>query len=198
MDGHETSKCGRISSGNMRIHNSTAAVTLTELLAGILIVGILASLIIPSFDGFRSRSEAARCVQNLRSFHVSVSGYMNDKETWPQVPKEILKKNVEFGKWWIKELAPYGFRREMWICPTAARSFLADGVDEDFMSIHYTPTPFDNIRFTPFRWSNMPWAVEVGDYHGKGNLTLMQDGTVLNARDLIFRQGGGAPPGTEE
>ena len=42
----------------------------------------------------------------------------------------------------------------------------------------YVPSLFDQHEFTPHRWPNMPWAMEIGDMHGAGVLMLFGDGSV--------------------
>lgn len=145
----------------------------------ILVIGILAAMVFESYQSFIARAERVRCATNLRSLHIALASYTQDQEHWPQCPYEI--GHGQFDKWWVRELSRYNLGRTNWECPTymrLQREGLSEKEKEDKMVIHYVPTPFDDGPRTPYKWSSQPWAVEVGDFHGDGNLILFPDGGI--------------------
>ncbi len=80
-----------------------------------------------------------------------------------------------------------------WQCPTLKRLARENPKAASRQPhIHYVPTLFDDNATTPFRWQELPWAIEVGDMHGSGNLMLFQDGAVKTYKDVyesILRSG---------
>lgn len=135
-------------------------------------------MLFESYKSFQSRAERTRCVTNLRSLHIALAAYTQDQGHWPQCPFTIGDSG--FDAWWMKEMSKYSLGRSNWECPTLLR-LQAEGQadkDEKKKMIHYVATPFDDGPRTPFKWARQPWAVEIGDFHGDGNLILFFDGSV--------------------
>ena len=85
----------------------------------------------------------------------------------------------QLAQWWIDQLSPYIGDKKVWQCPTFQRyRSEAPATFADHGVIDYIPTNFDDRPMTPFKWGNMPWVVEVGDFHGSGNLAVFADGSV--------------------
>ncbi|MEA3208962.1 MAG: hypothetical protein QOE70_2019 [Chthoniobacter sp.] len=151
--------------------------TILELVIVLLVIGILAVLLLESFQSFQARAERVRCASNLRSLHIALAAYTQDQGHWPQCPYEI--GNPQFDNWWIREMSRYNLARINWECPTYRRMQSAGVAEKDDEAmIHYVPTRFDDGQRTPYKWSTQPWAVEVGDFHGDGNLILFPDGSI--------------------
>lgn len=153
----------------------TKGLTFTEIMVALVIVGILASIIVPAVTSYRKKAEKVVCISNLRALHTAFDSYILDINRWPQMPAEAINfDESEFFRWWIDELIPYGVGEETWLCPSDKVQAEAD--PEEFAG-SYIPTLFDQHRFSPMRW-NQPWLIERGDFHGKCPHVLMPDGSV--------------------
>ncbi len=168
-----------------------SAFTLVELLISIVIVGVLLSLILFSFDGVRARVEVANCMANLRSISIALSAQLADTKRWPQVPEGI--DEAGYARFWRQTLAPYGVDSKVWRCPTAKRTVQRTG-EEELVEIDYTPAEFDEMESTPFKYQNQPWVVEAGDFHGDGNLLITTSGETISFNEFYRRQTGSKPP----
>ncbi len=151
--------------------------TLLEILVVICIIAILAVLLVESYKTFAARAQRMQCSSNLRNLHVALDAYTRDQGHWPQCPFDL--GHPQFDTWWLKEMSAYNLGRASWECPTY-KLLKAKGEAEktDEKSIDYVPTPFDDGPRTPYKWAMQPWAVEVGDFHGDGNLILFPDGSI--------------------
>lgn len=86
-----SNKTSHASTSHTRIHTqpplpTEAAFTLIELLTVIAIIGILASIIIPTVGAVRAKARAITCVSNMRQIGASISAYAaanNDKLPGP-------------------------------------------------------------------------------------------------------------------
>jgi len=76
-----------------------AAFTLLELLTVIGIIAILATLLIPVVGAMRERSDATRCVSNMRQQYMAAMAFAADKG--------VLPRAVDGGTYWFREIAPY-------------------------------------------------------------------------------------------
>lgn len=149
--------------------------SLLELLLVISLIALLAALIMPAVEAAKARADAVRCLGQLRNFHVSFSSYLLDNgNSWPQAPENI-SSSAE-ADFWLGTLRNYGGGNlDAWQCPT----LMAQGADpEAAATLHYLPTLFDEKPGTAHKWPKMPWVIEVGDFHGKGNLAVYPDGSV--------------------
>jgi prepilin-type N-terminal cleavage/methylation domain-containing protein len=165
------------SSSTSRLGPGASAFTLLEIVVVILVISILSVLIFESYRNVEAKAQRMRCTSNLKGLYGALDAYTHDQQHWPQNPFEL--GHPQFDVWWQKELSRYNLGRANWECPTYKRlkeSGKAEKVDEK--AIDYVPTPFDDQPRTPYKWASQPWAVEVGDFHGDGNLILFPDGAV--------------------
>ncbi len=83
---------------------SAAAFTLIELLAVIVVIGILAAIIIPVVSDVRDRAQLTQCVSNLRQIHAGFELYAPEHQnTYPR-----FYSDGEGGdQTWMAKLAPY-------------------------------------------------------------------------------------------
>ena len=124
---------------------------------------------------------------NLRNLFAALDADTRDQGHWPQCPYEI--GNPEFDRWWLKELSHYNLSRANWECPTFQRmQERGEAEKKDEKTIDYVPTPFDDQPRTPYKWASQPWAVEVGDFHGDGNLVLFPDGSIKGFNQFLAGQ----------
>ena len=156
--------------------NRQAAVTLLELLAVIALIGILTALVFPAFGTVKEKVEAARCMGQMRSIHASMATYLADHgNVWPQPNVAISTPQEE--AFWLSTLEPFGAGDPKgWRCSSILR--LREEAGQDEGGLHYFPALFDAKPGTAFKWSNMPWLLEVADVHGEGNLAAYPDGSI--------------------
>jgi len=159
---------------------------LVELLLVLVLLAILTALVAPVSGTLRARAEGVRCASNLRSLHAALGAYVADHARWPQQPVELKQRGAQ--QWWIDELRPYGMTQEAWKCPTTNRELDEQKAGEESRPfLHYAITPFDAKQFTPYRWPTQPWAIELGDVHGDGNLMLFPDGSIRSLQ-TVYRK----------
>jgi prepilin-type N-terminal cleavage/methylation domain-containing protein len=161
-----------------------AGFTLLEILVVVLVIAIVAALLFESFKSLEARAARTRCAANLRNLYVALDAYTRDQNHWPQCPFEI--GHPQFDIWWLKEMSRYNLSRVSWECPTYKKLQAGGEASKaDEKSIDYVPTPFDDGPRTPYKWPNQPWAVEVGDFHGDGNLILFPDGSIKGFNQFL-------------
>ena len=166
------------------------AFTLIEMVLVVSIVAILIVLAFPAFQKVREKAEGIVCMGHLRGLHVALNAYVQDHKQWPQTPDDVADQTALAG-WWIDTLAPYNNSKNSWHCPTFDRRYKANPAQfSDNPRIHYVPTQFDDKPLTPFRWSTMPWLIEIGDFHGNGNLMIFPDGSIRTIKDVFYEQTG--------
>lgn len=157
--------------------------TVVELLVTLAVVGLLAVVLVPSFETFRERARKAKCMSHMRTIHAGLLAYTTDKGQWPQMEKDKYDFTEEqFFEFWVESTKPYGLNEDTWVCPSDRA--LERMVNEDRIKYFgsYVVTRFDERAQTPFRW-NHPWAMERGDFHGQGAHILMPDGSIHSSRN---------------
>lgn len=159
---------------------------MVEILVAVAILAILIAIVAKYSSGWLNRAEALHCAQNLRSLQVSFASYVQDEGHWPQEPEE-LREAESFNPsedWWLQEMENYGATPEVWQCPTIKR-LVSDKDPDGRPKIHYTPTPFDEQAYTPYRWSTQPWLIEIGNMHGNGALICFPDGSIKAMGEVV-------------
>lgn len=160
-----------------------------EVLVGLFIAALLATLFVAIASHFSERAEAVKCANNLKSLHVSLAGYLQDVGHWPQEPNDVWASNDNdaYEDWWIATLKPFGATEKVWQCPTIYRKVTSHS-SKGRPKVHYTPTMFDDKPYTPYKWSTQPWLVEIGNMHGQGALIGFPDGSVKPMDDVMKGQ----------
>jgi len=158
----------------------------------IVIISILASMMIVVTGRSRDHAELVQCTANLRALHAALNSYVADHGQWPQMPEEMaLGSGDTTDRWWMEQLKEYSMALVNWKCPTISRLEEESKMDpRERTTIHYTPVRFDRNRLTPYKWPKMPWAIEIGDAHGKGNLCVFPDGSVKPMNEVVAEQTG--------
>ncbi|MGI8604055.1 MAG: type II secretion system protein [Verrucomicrobiales bacterium] len=157
--------------------------TLVELLVTAGIIAVLLSLVVSTgWKKMLHRAERAGCESNLKSLHGALTMYMADYGHWPQVPEEYFEgigDEDQYMGWWFQELKPFQITEAQWMCPTDRRERNSSQKREDRgkHESSYGITPFGPGANEP-RQFNTPWVVERADFHGKGPLMIMPEGTV--------------------
>jgi len=154
------------------------AFTLTELVAVIGILIVLIAISAPSFNHILAKADQVVCMAHLRSLWLAFSPCASGDSTWPQLPKEIKIGSKQEQEWWVHTAQEsLNVDPRLWICPTVARAFRSNPADAPI--IDYMPTLFDGRPGTANRWPSMPWFTEIGNVHGKGNLAIRSDGSIV-------------------
>lgn len=164
-----------------------AGISLLQVLVAIAIIGILAAILIPSFQGLLRKAGRVKCTNNLRQLHLVFSNYLQDVDHWPQIPVKLTESESDYQKWWIGTMEPYGAPPNLWLCPVMEKARIKDA-SGDLILMHYIPTQFDMNRISPTRWPRQPWLIERGDAHGGGSLILFPDGSVKGLGQILQDQ----------
>ena len=167
--------------------------TLIELLIVAVVIAILATVLIFGVQGLKRRAERGRCMTNLRALHAAIASYVSDNKQWPQEPEEFAS-SAQRWEWWINTFKSYDVPEDTWVCPTYKRLHSESAYAELDLSerISYLPQMYDAGQFTPYKWANQPWLMEIGDFHGKGAFMIFPDGSLVESREIL---GAAAPRG---
>ena len=157
--------------------------TLIEILAVMLIIGLLVALFLTVSKALPLRAEGVRCMANMRSLQVCLDAYTQDLGHWPQEPTGIADNRNATEDWWINELTPYGATPDTWMCPSIKR-LVCNKSKDGRPKVHYTPTMFDAKPGTPYKWSTQPWLIEIGNMHGHGANICYPDGSIRQMDDV--------------
>jgi competence protein ComGC len=165
-------------------HNSRA-VTLLELLTVIVVITILVVMTMPVLDGVRKRTEKVHCMANLQGLYHAANAYVQQHGHWPQLTGKLRSGQKAYERAWVETLEEFGASHDTWICPTVQRTSGGHDYTEDMhFRIDYAAMPFDNKPMTPYRWPRMPWFIESGDLHGRGQLMIFTDGSIQELQDV--------------
>lgn len=107
------------------------AFTLVELLVVVGIIGMLVSVLMPSFVAVNDLAREASCLNNLKLLSQAAKAYMldnrdllpnNDSQaaTYPEVEENyLLPGQNSTKKWWCNKVYTYGvMRADIYICPS--------------------------------------------------------------------------------
>lgn len=170
--------------------------TLLELLCGLAVVGILATLAIPLAGNYRARAHALKCQSNLKGLGAGASAFLDDhNDCWPQIdlPKtpgedsDSGKSMETSAETWITTLSKYGVAESSWRCPTIENKIAADGAKGalEKKRLDYVPTQFSADPGIARKWPNHPWFIERTPNHGLGPRILLTSGRVVSLEDLL-------------
>jgi len=163
------------------------AFTLLEVAITLVVIGILATMLLPVYSQMRTRAQKVQCTANLHSLYVAADLYLQRNGSWPQIVRGSSDtSDADFANAWIEALSPFGPTRQTWICP-AIQEILAnpDYNNSANARLDYFPMSFDDKPTTPHQWSRQPWFIETANVHGNGNLIIFTDGSVGQSGDLI-------------
>jgi prepilin-type N-terminal cleavage/methylation domain-containing protein len=171
--------------------------TLLEIASVIVVILILITLLVPTFEQVRMRTDKAACMNNLRQLYVAATSYMEEYKRWPQVNPSLLQEGGrQYEDAWIEAFLPFGINRNSWICPTTERDLGGpDYTQPNNYRADYIAMPFDGKQITPYRWPFDPWFVERGNVHGNGNLMIQANGAVVELSQMQAALHPNASPG---
>lgn len=163
-------------------------VTVLELAVVVVIIGILASMLLPIFGGIQERALEATCFANLKNLYVGAASYLHANGSWPQIPNTLLASDPKsYAHRWVDVLKPYGIPHQTWICPTIQRKFaqpMSTIDDNDHYRVDYLGMAFDEKPSSPYPEKPFPWFVEQAGFHGRGNLMILSNGTTTTLADM--------------
>jgi len=124
--------------------------TLLELLIVLVIIGILATLLIPVNGHLRERAQKVQCIANLHSLYVATEAYVQRNGSWPQIFLKNYGAPEDYANAWVAALSPFGIERKSWICPTIQeRLHNPDYNDPASAWLDYVSTGFDDKPTSP-------------------------------------------------
>ena len=181
------------------------AFTLIELLVVIAIIGILAGILIPAIGAVRARANQAKCVQNLRSWHVALNLYAQEHKGqiqwkhWASVGSEqnYYSSYLGSGKYTGNDGTAMEAQRFFRSCP--ATSGHGNGAVDYLFT---RPSPVSNQNYTRINLAENPAKLLLMmDAHGSGLPSAASNSSILDSHvkpaclgteDIAARHGGGA------
>jgi type II secretory pathway pseudopilin PulG len=151
------------------------------------VIGILATLLIPVISSLAARAQRASCTANLRTLYVATESYVQQNGSWPQIPITDSSDEAQaaYAKAWIAALSPFGPGQRSWICPTVQHKLHDPDLSKpENIRIDYRAVYFDDKPITPHKWPRMPWFAETQDVHGNGQLIIFTDGSVSDLKTV--------------
>lgn len=103
----------------MKTKKTRAGFTLIELLVVIVIIGILASLILPALSGAKSSAQAIYCRNNLRQMGIALIVYTSENQVYPLYAR-LPNGEAERGTKWYNDILPelkQGWESPIFRCP---------------------------------------------------------------------------------
>lgn len=158
-----------------------SAFSLVEVLVVVGMIAIFMVLFFPNISQTYMKAEGVACTARLRNLWTVFATYVNDGNSWPQVPAETAIGSSAEQQWWLDFSSnSMGLKKQNWICPATIR--MAHNSSNPPV-ISYLPTLFDSNQMTPMKWARMPWFTEISEAHGNGNLSIRADGSVSPIQD---------------
>jgi prepilin-type N-terminal cleavage/methylation domain-containing protein len=112
--------------------SGNSALTLTELLVVIAVIGILAALLLAVITQTKARARRIQCVNNLHQLGLALQQYVGESKTYPLVYGQWERSTRDFG--WMESLedqmrgnvrpntSPLAFLKNgVWVCPSVER-----------------------------------------------------------------------------
>ncbi len=112
-----------MAAGNKRRHSNKKGFTLVEIMVVVTIIGLLASIAIPSFQQSRKSSIAAKTASDFKRFADQFNLYALEKGTWPDdgypttipagmeeyLADSVWQKVTPLGGHWDYDYSAFGF-----------------------------------------------------------------------------------------
>ncbi len=100
-----------------RTRKGQRALTLTELLVVMAIIGLLAALLLPTLSRGKSKAQQIRCVSNLHQVGLALQAFLADNHAYPLGP--LWAPRLERQGFGISLPATNFLKKGVWLCPAA-------------------------------------------------------------------------------
>jgi len=176
------------------------AFSLIELLVVVAIVGVLASLLLPTLGRAKQEGQRIGCASNLRQIGVALSLYLADaadhfpdrrdlKTTLPggyhPWPGSIWPPSDPRAGWAMVVLGSFGAAPSLWSCAAAARSPVGNALASIQVGSMETNAPASRYWTWRFdRTNDMSQPVMLEDFWGKSSTQAIAD--LISANDSLL------------
>ena len=127
--------------------------TLIELLCVIAIIGILVSLALPAYSGFRDKSDGVKCASNLRQIGAVLQAYVGQNDgMFPEIetdPSNPVYPPDSQAKGLLPTLAPNGLTVDVVKCPADIRNPAFNYFAKRGTSYEWAPYVDDELETAP-------------------------------------------------
>lgn len=168
---HYSPACGSIR------RQQSKAITILEMLVGIVVLLMLAALLASSIQGALESAKAAKCASNMRQIGVAVSLYTGDHDGffprggWGNPGALPLVPPGTDGVGWLTDIWPYVDRnRNLFICPSGSERSPTNAIswmrmpeatwNDPRYPMHYAYNAQLNTNRISFRSNNPPLHVD--------------------------------------
>ena len=174
----------------MNRFRSRRAFTLVELACVIVVVGILATLTVPSYRKIVAKTESVACLSNLRQIGLAVQACVNDNQgRYPLIetdPTDPVYPVEEGAKSMSEVLEPYGVTPKVLQCPADLRHnnrFAEKGSSYEWRPLideepAVNPEVFGRWGTRVIRPSRFRLVIDVDPVHSGRQNRLYADGSV--------------------
>jgi prepilin-type N-terminal cleavage/methylation domain-containing protein/prepilin-type processing-associated H-X9-DG protein len=172
-----------IRKNNQRRHS---AFTLIELLIVIAVIGLLASLLLPTLNRAKRKAQKAGCLSNLRQIGFSFVMYLGDHDArFPD--RRDLKTSLPGGYhpwtswppsdpragWAALTLQDDGASYDLWSCPGASASPVGNAAQAAQTLLDATNAPV--TRYWLWRFDHVDTPVPLDNFWDKGEIQSLSD-----------------------
>lgn len=179
--------------------------TLTEMLATVAIVALLAGILTPVFRQAKDQAQEAKCLSNHRQIAYATTLYLSDYDDrfMPALYSPGKEPDSSTDRTWVQLLLPYLSEFRVFRCPADhgvrpkdEASFDRDLVPGDTYSRFYTASHRSNAAYnylylSPIEWTGAGWTVNPRTLGGIEDPSRM----ILTLDSVWDRDEGGRPRG---
>jgi general secretion pathway protein G len=115
-----------------RVRQRESGFTLIELMIVMFIIGILATLAIPSFKGALRHAREAVLKEDLQTMRAAIDSYTMDKQKAPQSLDDLVQEG------YLREIPedPMTHAKDTWVTDTSEAMYSIDETDPGITDVH--------------------------------------------------------------